>query len=182
MWQTQIMWMTPLCTPVWRQSPSHRLPVLSTWKTAPLSPPLLHQRQPVASNSPFWTNLKATLFEILGRRQLSVCDNVTLLMPLIISVRGCFRMLTSFFYVATTQVSTLSYYSKINSQQQWKKKNLKESWLPAFWKKIQNTQEIKRTLFNKPEQDKTCKFLMESSFLSYVQYNRKQLNLLIFVR
>ena len=27
--------------------------------------------------------------------------------------------------------------------------NLKQSWLPAFWKKkIQNTQEIKRTLFN----------------------------------
>ena len=27
-------------------------------------------------------------------------------------------------------------------------KNLKQSWLPAFWKKIQNTQEIKRALFN----------------------------------
>ena len=26
-------------------------------------------------------------------------------------------------------------------------KNLKQSWLPAFWKQIQNTQEIKRTLF-----------------------------------
>ena len=35
-----------------------------------------------------------------------------------------------------------------------KKKNLKQSWLPAFWKKIQNAQEIKRTLFNKTEQDK----------------------------
>ena len=34
--------------------------------------------------------------------------------------------------------------------------NLRQSWLPAFWKKIQNTQEIKRTLFNKMEQDKTC--------------------------
>ena len=28
-----------------------------------------------------------------------------------------------------------------------KNKNLKQSWLSAFWKKIQNTQEIKRTLF-----------------------------------
>ena len=41
-----------------------------------------------------------------------------------------------------------------------KQKNLKQSWLPAFWKKIQNTKEIKRTLFNKTEQDKTCKFSM----------------------
>ena len=38
-----------------------------------------------------------------------------------------------------------------------KKKNLKQSWLPAFWKKIQNTQKIKKTLFNKTKQDKTCK-------------------------
>ena len=30
----------------------------------------------------------------------------------------------------------------------WGKKNLKQSWLPAFWKQIRNTQEIKRTLFN----------------------------------
>ena len=41
-----------------------------------------------------------------------------------------------------------------------KKKNLKKSWLPVFWKKIPNTQEIKRTLFNNTEQDKTCKFSM----------------------
>ena len=39
-----------------------------------------------------------------------------------------------------------------------KKKNLKQSWLPAFWKKIQNTQEIKRMLFNWTKQDKTCKY------------------------
>ena len=39
-------------------------------------------------------------------------------------------------------------------------KNLKQSWLPAFWKKIQNTQEIKRTLFDKTKQDKTCTFSM----------------------
>ena len=26
-------------------------------------------------------------------------------------------------------------------------KNLKQSWLPAFWKKIQNTQEIKENAF-----------------------------------
>ena len=37
---------------------------------------------------------------------------------------------------------------------------LKQSWLPAFWKKIQNTQEIKRTLFIKTKQDITCKFSM----------------------
>ena len=36
----------------------------------------------------------------------------------------------------------------INSTTKMEKKNLKQSWLPAFWKKIQNTQEIKRTLFN----------------------------------
>ena len=39
-------------------------------------------------------------------------------------------------------------------------KNPKQSWLPAFWKKIQNIQEIKRMLFNQMEQDKTCKFSM----------------------
>ena len=44
-----------------------------------------------------------------------------------------------------------------------------------FWSEIQNTQKIKRTFFNKTEQDKTCKFSM-LSFSSYVQYNRKQLN------
>ena len=32
--------------------------------------------------------------------------------------------------------------------------NRKQSWLPASWEKIQNTQEIKRTLFDKTEQDK----------------------------
>ena len=42
--------------------------------------------------------------------------------------------------------------------------------------KIKNTQEIKRTLFNKTKQDKTSKFSMLSCFSSYVQYNRKQLN------
>ena len=47
---------------------------------------------------------------------------------------------------------------------------------------ILNTQEIKRTLSNNTEQDKTCKFSMWSSFSSYVQHNRKQLNQLIFVR
>ena len=40
------------------------------------------------------------------------------------------------------------------------KQNQKQSWLPAFWKRIQNTKEIKRTLFNKTEQDKTCTFSM----------------------
>ena len=43
--------------------------------------------------------------------------------------------------------------------------------------KIQNTQEIKRTLFNQTKRDKTCTFLRKCSFSSYVQqYNRKQLN------
>ena len=48
-------------------------------------------------------------------------------------------------------------------------------------KKIQNTQEIKRTLFNETKQDKMCKFSMQSSFSSYIRYNRKQLNQLICV-
>ena len=37
-------------------------------------------------------------------------------------------------------------------------KNLKQSWLPAFWKKIQNTQEIKRMLFIWTKQDKMPNF------------------------
>ena len=61
---------------------------------------------------------------------------------------------------------------------QKKKKNLKQSWLPAFWKKVQNTQEIKRILFQEIKrilfhwikQDKTCKFSRNSSFSSYVQH------------
>ena len=52
----------------------------------------------------------------------------------------------------------------------------------ACLQSLQNTQEIKRTLFNNTEQNQTCKFWMESSFSSYAQYNRKQLNQLIFVR
>ena len=58
------------------------------------------------------------------------------------------------------------------------KKNLRQSWLPAFWRKVQNTQEIKRTLFDWTKQDKTCTFLKKSSFSSYVQYikNRKTNN------
>ena len=55
----------------------------------------------------------------------------------------------------------------------WKKKSLKQSWLPAFWKEIQNTQEIKRMLFNETKQDKICKFWRKSWFSSYVQqYNK----------
>ena len=52
-----------------------------------------------------------------------------------------------------------------------KKEDLKQNWLPAFRKKIQNTQEIKRTLFNWTKQDKTCKFSRKSSFSSYVQHH-----------
>ena len=46
----------------------------------------------------------------------------------------------------------------------------------------ENTQEIKRTLFNQTKQNKTCKFSRKASFSSYVQqYNRKQLNQLVSV-
>ena len=39
---------------------------------------------------------------------------------------------------------------------------------------IQNTQEIKRTLFNWTKQDRRCKFSRKSSFSNYVQHkNRK---------
>ena len=41
---------------------------------------------------------------------------------------------------------------------------------------IQNTEEIKRALFNWTKQDKTCKFSRKSSCSSYVQCNWKQLN------
>ena len=45
---------------------------------------------------------------------------------------------------------------------------------------VQNTQEIKSTLFNQTKQYKTCNFLRKSSFSSYVQqYDRKRLNQLI---
>ena len=38
---------------------------------------------------------------------------------------------------------------------------------------IQNTKEIKRTIFNRTKQDKTCKFSRKSSFSSYVQHKKK---------
>ena len=63
-----------------------------------------------------------------------LCDHLKLLLPLLLPHQCC----------TTTMLI----------------ENLKQSWLPAFWKKIQNTQEIKRTLFNKTEQDKTCKLFM----------------------
>ena len=48
-------------------------------------------------------------------------------------------------------------------------------------KQNENTQEIKRTLFNQTKQNKTCKFSRKASFSSYVQqYNRKHLNKLIW--
>ena len=57
---------------------------------------------------------------------------------------------------------------------QWEK-SLKQSWPPAFWKKIQNTQEIKRTRFNWMKQDSMCNFFFffKSSFSSYKQTNKK---------
>ena len=51
-----------------------------------------------------------------------------------------------------------------------KKRKTKQSWLPAFWKNIQNTQEIIRTLFNWMKQDKTCTFLRKSSFSVFLLY------------
>ena len=47
----------------------------------------------------------------------------------------------------------------------------------AVKKKIQNTQEIKRTLSYWMKQDKVCKSLRKSSFSSYVQQKNKQFNL-----
>ena len=58
-----------------------------------------------------------------------------------------------------------------------KKKKSESELLPAFWKKIQNTQQIKSTLLNCAKQDKTCTFLRKSSFSSYVQHRNKQFNL-----
>ena len=43
---------------------------------------------------------------------------------------------------------------------------------------IQNTQEIKRTLFNWMKQDKTFKFLRKSSFSRYVQQKQKNKQLI----
>ena len=49
----------------------------------------------------------------------------------------------------------------------------------AEW--IQNTQEIKRTLFNWTKQDKMCKFSRMSSFSSYAQHkNRKFASFVLF--
>ena len=39
---------------------------------------------------------------------------------------------------------------------------------------FQNTQEIKRMLFNWMKQDKTCKFSRKSSFSSYVQHKKQK--------
>ena len=68
-----------------------------------------------------------------------------------------------------------------SSLQVVEQKNLKQSWLPAFWEKIQNTQDIKRTLFNSTKQDKTCKFSRKSSFSSYVQQKNKQTKKHLFI-
>ena len=43
-------------------------------------------------------------------------------------------------------------------------------------REIQNTQEIKRTLFNWTKQDKTCKFSSKSSFSSYIQHKNRKTN------
>ena len=51
-------------------------------------------------------------------------------------------------------------------------KLLKKVWIRVLKKKIQNTQEIKRTLFNWTKQDKTCTFSRKSSFSSYIQHKK----------
>ena len=56
------------------------------------------------------------------------------------------------------------------------KEILKPSWLPEFWKKIENTQETERRLFNWTKQDKMCKILRKSSFSSYVQQKSRKTN------
>ena len=45
-----------------------------------------------------------------------------------------------------------------------KKTNLKQCWLPAFWKEIQNTQETKRMLFNWRNRTKHAKKSVKSWF------------------
>ena len=76
------------------------------------------------------------------------------------------RALTLYVIIMPTELWKLELISMTLTSFWGKKKNLKQSWLPAFWKKIQNTQEIKRALFNWMEQDKTCKFSRKSSFSS----------------
>ena len=61
------------------------------------------------------------------------------------------------------------------SQWLYKKKNLKQSWLPAFWKKIQNTQEIKRTLFLK-RRNRTKRANFRCNHLFQVTYNTTENN------
>ena len=54
--------------------------------------------------------------------------------------------------------------SQVSHRVETAKKNLKQGWLPAFWEKIQNTQEVKRRLFNWMKQDRICKFSRKSFF------------------
>ena len=71
----------------------------------------------------------------------------------------------------------VSFHLLIEWRSLFKTKNLKQSWLPAFWKKIQNTQEInKRTLVNWTKQDNTYKFSRKSSFSSYARHKNKRTN------
>ena len=96
--------------------------------------------------------------------QLKVCGNISLI----------FSSCLVYFYTITQKIGLLLVKKK--KQKIWK------SWLPAFWKKIQNTREIKRTLFNWTKQDKTCKFSRKSSFSSSIQHkNRKTNNSTYFV-
>ena len=66
----------------------------------------------------------------------------------------------------------------VESMKKNNNKQLKQSWLPTFWKKrrSKNTSEIKRTLFNWTKQDKTCTFSRKSSFSSYVQHKNRKTN------
>ena len=54
--------------------------------------------------------------------------------------------------------------------------NSPKSFFSQLFRRIQNTQEIKRTLFNWMQQDKTCKFLRKSSFSSYKRHKNRKAN------
>ena len=87
-------------------------------------------------------------------------------------LRSCVWLLITFaasfeFSLGGTESTFCLYFEK--------KKKMKQSWLPAFWKERSKTHEIlKITLFNWTKQDKTCKFSRKSSFSSYVQHKNRR--------
>ena len=83
-----------------------------------------------------------------------------------------------FFYGSTVLKANSSWNQPLSKKFGSKKK--KKIWNRVDCQcseiKSQNTQEIKRTLFNWTKQEKTCKFLRKSSFSSYVQYKNRKTN------